>query len=44
LLPSFLTKKERLVCADPLVLEVQNCMRSLRKNLTMQMLLEKKEY
>ncbi|XP_032285189.1 C-C motif chemokine 15 isoform X4 [Halichoerus grypus] len=40
----FLTKKERLVCADPLVLEVQNCMRSLRKNLTMQMLLEKKEY
>ncbi|XP_025707089.1 C-C motif chemokine 15-like isoform X1 [Callorhinus ursinus] len=33
----FLTKKERLVCADPLDLEVQNCMRSLRKNLTMQM-------
>ncbi|XP_030883312.1 C-C motif chemokine 15-like isoform X2 [Leptonychotes weddellii] len=40
----FLTKKERLVCADPLDLEVQNCMRSLRKNLIMQMLLEKKEY
>ncbi|XP_034882494.1 C-C motif chemokine 15-like isoform X2 [Mirounga angustirostris] len=40
----FLTKKERLVCANPLDLEVQNCMRSLRKNLIMQMLLEKKEY
>ncbi|XP_032699150.1 C-C motif chemokine 15 isoform X1 [Lontra canadensis] len=25
----FLTKKERRICADPHVLEVQNCMRSL---------------
>ncbi|XP_019659760.1 C-C motif chemokine 15-like isoform X3 [Ailuropoda melanoleuca] len=29
---SFLTKKERLVCADPFDLQVQNCMRSLKMN------------
>ncbi|XP_034495687.1 C-C motif chemokine 15-like isoform X7 [Ailuropoda melanoleuca] len=28
----FLTKKERLVCADPFDLQVQNCMRSLKMN------------